>query len=80
MTAVTANRLITEQQYLQMEEKSPVRHEFSNGKMYEVPGESMMHEHIISNLLFTLFRSQGVACFFTWPPRTPSGNNGLLLS
>lgn len=34
-----------------MEEKSQVRHEFINGKLYEMPGGSMLHEKIIMNLM-----------------------------
>ncbi len=45
---------ISEQEYLQLEEKSPVRHEFINGKLYEMPGGTMLHEQVISNIHFLL--------------------------
>jgi Uma2 family endonuclease len=53
MTATTSP-IITEQEYLKLEEKATVRHEFINGKMYEMPGGTMYHGHVISNLLFML--------------------------
>ena len=62
MTTAITNRLYTEQEYLKMEEKSPVRHEFINGKIYEMSGGSMLHEKIIMNLAF-LLRIGGLEVF-----------------
>ncbi len=62
MTTVANDRLITEQEYLKMEEKSLVRHEFINGKLYEMSGGSMLHEKIIMNLAF-LLRIAGLEVF-----------------
>jgi Uma2 family endonuclease len=53
MTATTSN-IITEEEYLRLEERSTVRHEFINGKMYEMPGGLLTHEHVIANILFLL--------------------------
>jgi Uma2 family endonuclease len=58
----TTSTIISEQEYLLMEEKSPVRHEFINGKLYEMPGGSMLHEQIISNIHF-LLKSLGLTVF-----------------
>lgn len=42
-----------------MEEKSDVRHEFINGKLFEMPGGTMLHEQVISNIHF-LLKSMGL--------------------
>lgn len=54
MTTTTAGRLFSEQEYLQLEEKSGVRHEFINGKLYEMPGGTLSHEQVIANIQFQL--------------------------
>jgi Uma2 family endonuclease len=46
----TTSHIITEEEYLQLEEKATVRHEFISGKMYEMPGGSNNHEDVISNI------------------------------
>ena len=40
--------------YLQQEEKAAVRHEFINGKLYEMSGGTRFHEKVISNLVIIL--------------------------
>ena len=46
-----------------MEEKAQVRHEFINGKLYEMPGASMLHEKIITNLMRTFLRTTDLEIF-----------------
>ncbi|HEX8277807.1 MAG TPA: Uma2 family endonuclease [Segetibacter sp.] len=40
--------------YLLQEEKATVRHEFINGKLYEMPGGTRFHEEVVINLSTTL--------------------------
>lgn len=57
---------ISAEAYLLREEKAAARHEFINGKLYEMPGGTRMHEKVIINLstiLNILLRSQGYDVF-----------------
>ncbi len=53
MTAV-AKRKVTVQEYLALEEKSDVKHEFLNGEMYAMAGASPRHYEIDSNISMRL--------------------------
>lgn len=57
---------ISAEAYLQQEEKAAVRHEFINGKLYEMPGGTRFHEKVIMNLstiLNLLLRNKGYEVF-----------------
>jgi Uma2 family endonuclease len=57
---------ISAEAYLQQEEKAAVRHEFINGKLYEMPGGTRFHEKVIMNLstiLNLLLRTKGYEVF-----------------
>lgn len=58
MTA-TISPVMTEQEYLQQEESATVRHEFINGKLYEMPGGMYPHEQVTGNIQFIL-KTQGL--------------------
>ena len=45
---------VTFQQYLELEEQSPVRHEYVGGDMYAMAGSSKMHNAIVNNLIVAL--------------------------
>lgn len=58
MSAVT--ELISSQEYLEIERKSEVRHEYIDGRMVEMTGASEKHNTITGNIVFVLkghFRS-----------------------
>lgn len=61
MTA-TINQPITEQEYLRLEERAAVRHEFINGKLYEMPGGTSYHHFIILSIAI-FFRKIGLTAF-----------------
>lgn len=46
---------ISAETYLLQEEKATVRHEFINGKLYEMPGGTRFHEEVISNIFGNLY-------------------------
>jgi len=57
---------ISAEAYLLQEEKATVRHEFINGKLYEMPGGTRLHEKVIMNLSTTLnllLRTKGYEVF-----------------
>jgi Uma2 family endonuclease len=54
--STTESALLTPAEYLEIESRSEVRHEYINGRMYEMPGSSEKHSHIGMNLLETLFQ------------------------
>jgi len=52
--------------YLMQEEKAPVRHEFVNGKLFEISGGTRFHEKVIMNIssiLNFLLRTKGYEVF-----------------
>lgn len=59
---------ITPEQYLALEEKSPVKHEYINGYIYAMAGASDPHVTVTGNI-FTMIRNhlRGSGCrvFFT---------------
>jgi Uma2 family endonuclease len=56
MQTALKNKAYSVEEYLLLEESSEVRHEFSNGYLYEMSGESDNHNLICQNLLL-FFRS-----------------------
>jgi len=46
--------LYTIEQYLEMERASEERHEYIDGYVYKMPGESLEHSRINANLIATL--------------------------
>jgi Uma2 family endonuclease len=58
--SVQISSIMTAQEYLEFEEKSSERHEFVDGIVYEMPGESLENNEIAGNI-YTLLRSHGMA-------------------
>ncbi len=56
MDSTAPNLLVTPQQYLTFEEGSSERHEYVDGLVYALPGESLRHNEIAGNL-YSLLRS-----------------------
>lgn len=49
-----ATHLMTEEEYIEFEERSEVRHEFIHGNLYPMPGTTDYHNNICQNLSFSL--------------------------
>jgi len=63
MGAVAEVRFITEEEYLRLEEESPVKHEYYNGRTYAMAGATPAHCLISSNIVGSLFsRLRGRTC------------------
>jgi len=54
MPLVTRDVVLSEEEYINFELHSEIRHEFVNGKLVDIPGESLLHNHIASNTLVAL--------------------------
>ncbi len=54
MPLVTRDIALTEEEYISFELQSDIRHEFVNGKLIDMPGESDLHNDIVSNILIAL--------------------------
>jgi Uma2 family endonuclease len=55
--------LLTVEEYLEMERASEVRHEYLDGEIFEMAGESLAHGDICTNLVVTLgSRLRGTRC------------------
>ena len=52
----TAERLYSVEEYFELEHRSEVRHEYVNGKLYEMPGESKIANKISGNIYIELRR------------------------
>lgn len=52
--AVQTSNLMTAQEYLEFEEKAAERHEFVDGIVYEMPGESLENNEIAGNIYTAL--------------------------
>jgi Uma2 family endonuclease len=68
MNTLVSNHLYTDQEYLALEEKAQVRHEFINGNLYEMPGGTIYHERVIKNIfkgLLALPSNQELELFFS---------------
>lgn len=63
--AVARKKNYTPEQYLKMEERSEVRHEFVNGEIFDMSGSSARHNNICGNIAFalqTIVRSEKKPC------------------
>jgi Uma2 family endonuclease len=49
-----ATLTVSPQEYLEFEERSPVKHEYINGILYEMPGESIDNNEIAGNIYAAL--------------------------
>jgi Uma2 family endonuclease len=58
--AVQTSTLMTAQEYLEFEEKASERHEFVDGIVYEIPGESLENNEIAGNI-YTALRPHALA-------------------
>lgn len=54
MNAATPHRLLTVEEYLQLEEQSSVRHEYVGGELYAHAGASARHNLILTNLTIAI--------------------------
>jgi Uma2 family endonuclease len=62
-TSSGAQRLLTAQEYLELERKAPFKSEFIAGKMYAMSGASLQHNRIVTNLVLALgARLKGRGC------------------
>lgn len=52
--AVARKKVYTPEEYLRMEERSEIRHEFVNGEIYDMSGSTARHNDICGNLTFAL--------------------------
>lgn len=52
----TAERIYSVEEYFELERRSEVRHEYVNGKLYEMPGESKIANKISGNIYIELRR------------------------
>jgi Uma2 family endonuclease len=57
VTLLTPQRLLTPQQYLAFEDQASERHEYVDGVVYALPGESLEHNEV-AGALYTLLRAQ----------------------
>lgn len=63
---VTHEKILSEKEYINFELHSEVRHEYVNGKLIEMPGETDLHNQIALNcyaLLKNLLKSKGYSLF-----------------
>ena len=56
MLTASVERIYTVEEYFELERHSEVRHEFVNGKLYEMPGESKIANKISGNIYIELRR------------------------
>jgi len=54
MPLVTRDIALTEEEYINFELQSDIRHEFVNGKLIDMPGESDLHNDIVLTIAFLL--------------------------
>ena len=52
--SIAKHRKMTIEEYIRFEELSPVRHEFNNGKLIEMPGTTDRHNDICGNIYMRL--------------------------
>jgi Uma2 family endonuclease len=55
MTALPKKQFISEEEYLTMEEVSPVKHEYFNGEIFQMAGASERHNNIAGNIYGELY-------------------------
>lgn len=56
MKRVAIEKIMTEQEYIDFELSSELRHEYINGKLLEMPGESTAYNDLAGNLYLILSR------------------------
>jgi Uma2 family endonuclease len=54
MTPATGSTIYTLEEYIQLDETSDIRHEFINGQLYDMSGNSDVHNEMVGNLYFLL--------------------------
>ncbi len=54
MIPATEEKIYTVDEYIQLDETSDIRHEFINGRLYDMSGASDLHNEICYNLTFLL--------------------------
>ncbi|MEB3339782.1 Uma2 family endonuclease [Okeania sp.] len=54
MIAIKNSQYITAQEYLKWEEKQPIKHEYIDGEVIAMTGETIPHSEIIANLTTAL--------------------------
>ncbi|MGD1704656.1 Uma2 family endonuclease [Okeania hirsuta] len=54
MTAQPKNQLMTSQEYLEWEEKQPIKYEYMNGQVFDMTGGTIPHNYIAVNLTTVL--------------------------
>ena len=63
MSAQTQNLLLSFEELLEMENRSPMRHEYIGGRLYAMAGGTPAHAHIITNLTTAVHsRLRGQSC------------------
>ena len=63
--AVARKKIYTPEEYLRMEERSEIRHEFVNGEIYDMSGSSASHNDICGNIAFaaqSIIRNEKLPC------------------
>lgn len=67
MGLVTHEKIMSEKEYIAFELQSDIKHEYVNGKLIDMPGETDLHNQIAGNcflLLKTLLKNKGYRLFF----------------
>ena len=54
MMPATEEKIYTVDEYIQLDETSDIRHEFINGQLYDMSGNSDIHNEMVGNLYFLL--------------------------
>lgn len=63
--AVARKKIYTPEEYLKMEERSEIRHEFVNGEIFDMSGSSARHNDICGNITFaiqSIIRKEKLPC------------------
>jgi Uma2 family endonuclease len=66
MRLVTHEKILSEKEYIEYELQSTIKHEYVNGKLIDMPGETDLHNHLALNfciLLKALLKGQGFSYF-----------------
>ena len=66
MAVIVSEQMLTEEEYLNLELRSEIRHEYINGKLIEMHGEKDLNNEIAANVLFLLrqvLKSKGYHVF-----------------
>ena len=78
MKLITSDKLLSEEEYFLVEEKSELRHELINGNLFEVSGVSIFHNNILLNLSFFLYKllkgKEWQLAVQNFKVKTPEGN------